>query len=199
MSASLPSPNELPPRVPRSRDNLFRRTCRGVLRLSGWHFTGELPDCARLVLIVAPHSSWWDGVLGLLFKVGIGVKITFVGKQELFVGPLGWLLKCLGGVPVDRAAAGGVVAQMVQRFATRDAMWLGLAPEGTRKHVARWRSGFWQVAHAAHVPVLPVYFHYPEKTIGIGPLFELSADRDADMAGLRAFYAPWQGKHHGVK
>lgn len=198
MSTSLPCPSELPPRAPRAHDNLFRRVCRGVLRLAGWQLAGEFPNRARLVLIVAPHSSWWDGVLGLLFKVGIGINITFVGKQELFVGPLGWLLRCLGGVPVDRTAAGGVVAQMVKRFSAADALWLGLAPEGTRKRVAHWKSGFWHVASAAGVPVLPVYFHYPEKTIGVGPLFDLSADRDADMARLRAFYAPWRGKHRNV-
>ncbi|MDN5925088.1 MAG: lysophospholipid acyltransferase family protein [Xanthomonadales bacterium] len=198
MSATLPQPDELPEQIPHARDNLFRRACRGVLRLAGWQLRGQFPDCPRLVLIVAPHSSWWDGFWGLLFKAGMGVNIAFIGKHELFVGPLGWLLKKLGGMPVDRTAHGGVVGQRVQRFASNEPLWLGIAPEGTRKPVARWKTGFWHIAHAAKVPVLPVYFHYPQKTIGVGPLIELSDDCAADLARLRAFYAPWQGKNRNV-
>lgn len=198
MSAALPRPDELPPAMPRARDNLLRRACRGVLQLAGWRLVGELPDCARLVLIAAPHSSWWDGVWGLLFKVGVGARIAFMVKREVFVGPLGWLLRRLGGIAVDRTAPGGAVAQLVARFGASDALWLGITPEGTRRSGARWKTGFWHLARGAGVPVLPVYFHYPEKTIGIGPLFEPSADRAADIARLRAFYAPWQGKHHGT-
>lgn len=198
MRAHIPTPDELPAQVPHHRDNAFRALCRWILRVAGWRLAGAFPDCPRLVLIAAPHSSWWDGVLGMLMKVGVGIDIAFIGKRELFRGPLGWLLLKLGGIPVDRHSPHGVAGQMVARFAEGGTLWFGLAPEGTRKPVKRWRSGFWHIASDAGVPILPVYFHYPEKIIGIGTLFQPTADKAADLAHLRAWYKPWQGLHHGV-
>lgn len=198
MKGPLPTPAQLPSRMPRLRDGWRRKTCRAVLRLCGWSLIGEFPDVPKAVLIAAPHSSWWDGVWGLLLKVGIGADVHFMGKQELFRGPLGGLLRRLGGMPIDRGAAKGVVEQMIDQFRQRDALWLGIAPEGTRKTVKRWKSGFWHIAHDAGVPIVTAYFNYPDKTIGIGPLFETSNDMDADMARLRAFYAPFKGKYRNV-
>ena len=149
-------------------------------------------------MIVAPHSSWWDGVWGLLLKVALGVDIAFMGKRELFRGPLGWLLRRLGGIPIERSATHGVVEQMVDRFQASPRLWLGIAPEGTRRTVVKWRSGFWHIARAAGVPILPVYFDYPSKTIGIGALFRPGGDMDADLAALKAFYRPYRGRHRGV-
>src|SRR5690625_313288 len=124
MTPRMPRPSARPTRMPGFADNPWRRACRALLRLGGWSLDGELPDCARLVLIGAPHSSWWDGVWGLLMKVGLGANVHFMIKRELFQGPLGWLLHALGGVPIDRHAAAGVVEQMVARFARSDALWL---------------------------------------------------------------------------
>ncbi|OOG59415.1 lysophospholipid acyltransferase family protein [Rhodanobacter sp. C03] len=198
MKGHLPTPVQLPPRMPHLRDGWHRRSCRAVLRLCGWSLVGEFPDVPKAVLIAAPHSSWWDGVWGLLLKVGIGADVHFMGKQELFRGPLGSLLRRLGGMPIDRGAAKGVVEQMIDQFRQHDALWLGIAPEGTRKAVARWKSGFWHIAHDAGVPIVMAYFNYPDKTIGIGPLFKTSNDMDADIGRLRAFYAPFKGKHRNV-
>jgi len=198
MNGYLPTPAQLPSQMPHLRDGWRRKTCRAVLRLCGWSLVGEFPDVPRAVLIVAPHSSWWDGVWGLLMKVGIGADVHFMGKQELFHGPLGGLLRRLGGVPIDRGAAKGVVEQMIDQFRQRDALWLGIAPEGTRKAVTRWKSGFWHIAHDAGVPIVTAYFNYADKTIGIGPLFETSDDVGADLARLRAFYTPFKGKHRNV-
>jgi 1-acyl-sn-glycerol-3-phosphate acyltransferase len=198
MKGYLPAPAQLPPHMPQLRDGWRRRMCRAVLRMCGWSFVGEFPDVPKAVLIAAPHSSWWDGVWGLLLKVGVGADVHFMGKQELFRGPLGSLLRRLGGMPIDRGAAKGVVEQMIDRFRQRDTLWLGIAPEGTRKPVKRWKSGFWHIAHDAGVPIVAAYFNYPDKTIGIGPLFDTSADMEADLARLRAFYAPFKGKHRNV-
>ena len=198
MKGYLPTPTQLPSRMPKLRDGWRRKNCRAMLRLCGWSLVGEFPDVPRAVLIAAPHSSWWDGVWGLLLKVGIGADVHFMGKQELFHGPLGSLLRRLGGMPVDRGAGKGVVEQMIDQFHQREQLWLGIAPEGTRKPVARWRSGFWHIAHAAGVPIVPAYFNYPDKTIGIGPLFETGANMEADLARLRAFYGNCKGKHRDV-
>lgn len=198
MKGRLFTPRELPPAMPKLADGRRRKLCRGILRLCGWSLVGTFPDAPRLVLIAAPHSSWWDGIWGLLVKAAIGADVNFMGKRELFRGPLGALLLKLGGMPIDRGAAGGVVEQMVGRFARSDALWLGIAPEGTRRHVPQWKTGFWRIAHGAGVPVFPVAFHYPDKTIHLGPPFTLTDDMDADVQRLRTWYAPFQGKHHGV-
>jgi len=194
----VPKPGELPPRMPRLHDAPHRALCRLILRLCGWKLVGELPDLPRLVLIAAPHSSWWDGVWGLLMKVAIGADIRFMAKQELFRPPLAGLLRRLGGIAVDRGATAGVVGQMLVEFERQPSLWLGIAPEGTRKPVQRWKSGFWRIAHGAGVPVLPVAFDYPSKSIVIGTPLPTSADLDADLARLRAFYAPFRGKHRKV-
>jgi 1-acyl-sn-glycerol-3-phosphate acyltransferase len=198
MKGYLPTPAQLPPHMPHLHDGWRRKTCRAVLRLCGWSLVGEFPDVPKAVLIAAPHSSWWDGIWGLLMKVGIGADVHFMGKQELFHGPIGGLLRRLGGMPIDRGAAKGVVEQMIDQFRQHDALWLGIAPEGTRKPVKRWKSGFWHIAHDAGVPIVTAWFNYPDKTIGIGPLFETSDDMAADMARLRAFYTPFKGKHRDV-
>ncbi len=198
MSARVPTPSELPAKMPTWPDGARRALCRCALRMAGWGLQGSFPDTARLVLIVAPHSSWWDGFWGLLLKVAIGANVRFMGKRELFATPLGGLLRRLGGIPVDRDATTGVVEQMVEQFDRRDAFWLGIAPEGTRKPVARWKTGFWHIAHAADVPILPVAFHYPSRSIIVGIPMDTSADMDADIARLRAFYAPFHGRHRNV-
>ena len=96
------------------------------------------------------------------------------------------------------ASASGVVEQMSRRFAESERLWLGIAPEGTRQRVEKWKNGFWHIARAARVPILPVYFDYPSRTIGLGPVFEPTDDLAADTAALRAFYAPFRGKHRGT-
>ena len=198
MSDWMPAPMQLPPRMPHLRDSWRRKLCRGVLRLCGWSLAGTFPDTPKLLLIVAPHSSWWDGIWGLLTKAAIGADVNFMAKQELFHGPLGALLKQLGGMPIDRGSAKGVVEQMIEAFEQRDTLWLGIAVEGTRRHVPKWKSGFWHIAHGAGVPILPVAFHYPTKTIVIGKPLTTSADMAADVTLLRAFYAPFKGKYRNV-
>jgi len=194
----LPAAGDLPAQMPLSPQTPLRGFFRWVLRVCGWKLVGRFPDIAKLVFVAAPHSSWWDGVWGLMVKVAIGLDASFMAKKELFRGPLGWLLRRLGGVPIERSSAHGVVEQMVARFEQSDRLWLGIAAEGTRKAVTKWKSGFWQIAREAGVPVLTIYFHYPEKTIGIGPVFELSDDREADIARIREFYRPWRGKNRGA-
>ena len=190
----------LPPRAPRVRPNAFARWIgRSALRLGGWRMVGELPDVPRLVLIGAPHTSNWDGVWGFAAKMALGLDARILGKDTLFRVPLlGAYLRWLGVIPVDRRNAAGVAEQASAMIRAADRLWFALAPEGTRRRVARWKSGFWKIARGADVPVLPVYFHYPDRVIGIGPLMRMTDDLEADMARLRVWYAPWRGKHRGI-
>jgi 1-acyl-sn-glycerol-3-phosphate acyltransferase len=188
----------VPPSMPQFKNRWWRGACAWLLQRAGWRLIGVLPDRAKLVMIAAPHSSWWDGVLGLLFRIAIGADISFMAKREIFVGPLGWILRGLGAIAIERRGTHGVVEQMTALFDESERLWLGITPEGTRKHVTKWKNGFWYIARAAGVPILPFYFDYPTRTIGLGPLFEPSADLQSDLARLREFYAPWRGKHRGT-
>lgn len=187
----------LPASAPQTRHPLMRRLARGVLWLFGWKLVGQFPDVPRVLIIAAPHSSAWDAIWGLLIKVAIGLDIEFMAKKEAFFFPIGPLLRLLGGVPVDRRAANGVVGATVQAMRAKPVCWVVLAPEGTRRKTDRWKSGFWHIARQAEVPVCCIYLHYPEKTFGVGPLLTMTADMDADIARLRDYYLPYQGKHRG--
>ncbi|RMW97317.1 lysophospholipid acyltransferase family protein [Pseudoxanthomonas spadix] len=184
--------------MPRVKPNRFTRWCgRSLLRLCGWRIAGELPDVPKLVMIVAPHSSNWDGLWGMAVKIACGFEVKVLGKAQLFWWPLGPLLRRLGAIPVDRANAGGVVRQAVDAIRAAPRIWFVVTPEGTRKRVEKWKSGFYKIAVSAQVPILLAYFHYPEKIVGLGPLFHPTGDAEADMAAIRAWYAPWMGKHRG--
>jgi len=190
---------ELPAHAPLTRGNAFTRWIgRSVLRLGGWRVAGHWPDLPRIVVIAAPHSSAWDAFWGIAAKVAMGVQIDFMAKAELFGGPLGWALRIFGAMPVNRSAAKGIIEQVASRMRASEKMWFVLAPEGTRRKVTQWKPGFWKIAKAADVPVFCVWFHYPEKTIGLGPLVELTDDCDADLVRIRALFRPHQGKNRGV-
>ncbi|MCK7595056.1 lysophospholipid acyltransferase family protein [Pseudomarimonas salicorniae] len=192
----------LPPRAPRHGNAFTRWIGRTVLRLGGWRVEGEWPDVDKLLIIAAPHSSAWDGIWGLAAKLALGIELHIMAKAELFRGlsglTLGPLLRWFGAVPINRHAANGVVGQTVEAFNRHRVFWLILAPEGTRRRVEHWRSGFWHIARQAGVPVLCAWFHYPDRLIGIGQLFQPTADREADMAALREYYRPYVGKRRGT-
>ncbi len=188
----------LPANVPRVKPNRFTRWLgRSILRLGGWRMVGEFPDEPRVVLIAAPHSSNWDGIWGFAAKLGMGLDIKILGKRELFWWPLAPLLRALGVIAVDRSRSAGVVEQVAEMIRGSERFWFGLAPEGTRRRVEHWKSGFLKVARAADVPVVPVYFHYPDRVIGVGAPFRVGDDDAAEMARVREWYRPWQGRNRG--
>lgn len=186
----------LPMNAPRAGTARFwQRFGMALLRIGGWRVCGEWPDVPRLVIIAAPHSSAWDAVWGFAAKLAMDLGAVFMAKKEAFIGPLGWYLRRMGGVAVDRAAPVGVVEQAARQIRESERMWFILAPEGTRRRVEHWKSGFWKIARAADAPVLCVAFDYPGKTIHIGPLLRMGDDLDADMARIRAWYRPFIGRN----
>jgi 1-acyl-sn-glycerol-3-phosphate acyltransferase len=190
----------LPPSAPRMPRNRFIEWLgRSILRAFGWRMVGAFPDIPKAVVIAAPHSSNWDGLLGFGAKFGMGVKLSILGKDALIKIPLlGLILRWQGVIPVDRSAPHGVVGQAAQAIREADRMWYAIAPEGTRKLVERWKPGFWHIARNAGVPVIPAYFDYANKVIGIGPPFELSDDMRADIARIQRWYKPFKGRNHDV-
>jgi len=187
-----------PPEAPKLNSRFWPWLARVLLRLSGWRLLGELPNEPKLILIGAPHSSYWDGVWGLLMKIGIGADIKVMIKREVLDGPLGINLRPIGMIPINRSAALNVVGQMVQRFNEGDRMWLGITPEGTRKKVTHWKSGFLRIAHEANVPIQTIFIDYPTKTFTFGPVVRATDDHDADMVKIRALFTPYRGKHRNA-
>jgi 1-acyl-sn-glycerol-3-phosphate acyltransferase len=186
---------ELPPNAPRLPDSWFKRLCHWAIRLTGWRIVGTMPNEKKLILIGAPHSSYWDGVYGLLMRQAIRLDLGVMIKREVLNGPLGPIVRGLRLIPIDRKAATNVVDQMVARFAEADTLWLGIMPEGTRKPVKQWKSGFLRIARAAGVPIQPVFIDYPTKTFTLGPLVHATDDTEADMARIRAMFVGYHGKH----
>lgn len=184
----------VPPIAPRTHGVFLRRLGRTVLRLGGWRMEGRFPDVDQLVMIVAPHSSWWDGIWGMAAKLAMGLRVEVMAKRELFSPLLAPILRALGAVPIDRGNAHGVVPAMAARFRAAEKLWLVIAPEGTRRRVEHWKTGFWHIARAVDAPVVCVYFHYPERCIGVGPALQMTGDQKADMARVREFYRPFVGK-----
>lgn len=196
MASTLPEPyaHPLPPQAPRIRAPISGRLGALWLRLSGWRMVDPFPDFPKAVIIVAPHSSNMDGLHGLAIKQVLGLDANFLAKRQLFWWPLGSILRHFGIIPIDRGNGGSaLIDSAVARFADNERFWLGVAPEGTRKPVARWKTGFWRIAKAAGVPIIPVYFHYPEKRVGVGSPLWPGDDMEADIATVRAFYEPWRG------
>lgn len=165
------------------------------IRHQGWRLVGEIPQPRRFVLIAAPHTSNWDLAYMLAFSWVYGVRINWMGKHTLFRAPMGWLMKRLGGVPIDRRAAHGVVEQMAERFARAEELILAVPPEGTRGRVEHWKSGFYQIAKEAGVPIVLGFLDYEGKRGGMGPALRPTDDVKRDMDFIRAFYRDKVGKH----
>ena len=168
---------------------------RTALRLGGWRIVGRLPDVPRYVLIVAPHTSNWDFFVGLAAKFALGLKAAWLGKHTLFRGPIGWMLRGLGGIPVDRSRPDGTVEAVLAQMQGSERFILALAPEGTRRRIEGWKSGFHRIAVAAGVPILPVSFDWSSRTIDLGTPFLPNGDPASDIPRLRALYRKDMAKH----
>jgi 1-acyl-sn-glycerol-3-phosphate acyltransferase len=169
-----------------------------LLRLAGWRVAFNGLPSRQGVLIAYPHTSNWDFVVGLLAKWAIGFPVSFWGKDSLFKPfVFGRWIRWVGGVPVDRSNPRGAVGAMVERLEAAKAsdqfFWLALAPEGTRSHGDHWRSGFYQVALGADVPLGLGFFDFANKVVGVDVFIKLSGDQDADMAVIAAHLAHRRG------
>jgi 1-acyl-sn-glycerol-3-phosphate acyltransferase len=166
-------------------------------KLSGWKFIGEYPyHQNKLVIAAAPHTSSSDVWIGLAARAVLKIEhVKFLGKKELFQYGLGWLFKSLGAVPVDRSAPNGVVGQVVEMFNKNDSFTIALAPEGTRKKVDKLKTGFYQIAKQAEVPLLLVGIDFGNKAIRFSELIFPTTDEFADFNKILSFFAPIDGKH----
>ena len=168
---------------------------RAVLSALGWKEEGSVPDAPRFVLLAAPHTTWWDLPISLGVGYVMDQDIVWIGKHTLFEGPFGGFFRWLGGVPVDRRASHNYVQQMADLIRSRDRIMLMLAPEGTRKDTAYWKSGFYWIAKTAEVPIVCAFLDYKRRRGGLGPVITPTDDLKADVAKIRAFYGSVTAKH----
>jgi 1-acyl-sn-glycerol-3-phosphate acyltransferase len=163
-------------------------------RLLGWTLEGSFPNVDKCVVIVVPHTHWVDFLLGLLIRRVVGTDIHYIGKKSLFEGPFGWFFRWMGGTPVERAKSSDTVQAIADIFREREEFRLALSPEGTRKKVERWRTGYYYIAQAAQVPIVLVAFDYGSRTIRISEPQTPTGDYEKDYAGYREFYRGVVGK-----
>jgi 1-acyl-sn-glycerol-3-phosphate acyltransferase len=165
-----------------------------LLMLFGWRAEGSLVDHPKCVVVVAPHTSNWDFSVMLLIAVALRLKVTWMGKHTLFRPPFGWIMRRLGGLPINRSARHNMVQQAVESFRTHDRLNLAILPEGTRKRTPYWKSGFYHIALGAQVPIAFGFADYRRKVGGIAGVMVPSGDAEADMALIRDFYSGIVGK-----
>ncbi len=181
--------------VPRRKSAALKAFGSAVLRVLGWRVEGEIPDLPKFVIAVAPHTSNWDFVVGAAAMFALDLRLTFIGKHTIFRGPFAPLLRWMGGVPHDRSSPQGVVAESVRAFRDFEQRVLVIAPEGTRRRVAHFRTGFLHIARGADVPVLLAALDYEARCVRLGPVISPGDDVEADRARVEAYFARVRGKH----
>ena len=169
---------------------MFRLFSLLMFRLLGWRIEDQRPkDLDRYIVVVAPHTSNWDFPLTLAMARVSGVKIRWLGKDALFRGPMGPVMRYLGGVSIDRSAPQGTVAVLAKAFTEQDDLVLVVPAEGTRSKGDYWKSGFYRIAEAAGVPIVCAFVDSATRSGGFGPVFRPTGDVGRDMDLVRAFYA----------
>ncbi len=158
------------------------------LKVLGWQVVGEIPQTKKFVLIAAPHTSNWDLLVLLAVAQVFQIRLRWLGKKSLFKGIWGNFMKGLGGIPVDRSARQNMVQQAAVVFQQEEILVLAIPPEGTRRKVDRWKSGFYYIALTAQVPIVCGFIDYRRKISGTGPTVHPTGNTEADMKVIREFY-----------
>ena len=176
---------------------MFSRLCSFILKSLGWETRVDWPESRKYVVVVYPHTSNWDFLLGICAAKAIRLDAHYIAKHTLFRKPFGWFFRGLGGIPVDRTRKENLIDQIAKRFDQSDRFVLGLAPEGTRAHTDHWKSGFYHIARAAGVPIVMAYLDYGSKQVGMGGEFMPGDDIGEVYARIRQFYRGKRGKNPG--
>ena len=178
----------LPDRVPKRHGKLSQKFFKQLFLAQGWQFQGEFPNLAKAVAIAMPHTSNLDGWYGFNFVVAMDFKIHMFAKASLFNTPLKRLLNWLDVIPVERNAGQGLTQQAIHELRTREQIWIGATPEGTRHNASSLKSGFYRIALGAEVPIVMFAFDYENKIIHCLGAFSPTGDYDADLKQILALY-----------
>ena len=172
---------------------------RAVISLLGWKVNGGISDEHtenNLVVIVAPHTSNWDGILGVAAIAGLDAKITFIGKHTVFkYFGLGAFLRYMGGIPVDRTKPGGIIQDAINQIKDINGTLIGMAPEGTRSKVKEWKTGFLRIAKELNTKIIPASIDFAKKEILLGEVFTPSGNNVKDIMDLKNYYSIFTPKH----
>ncbi|MCY2687131.1 1-acyl-sn-glycerol-3-phosphate acyltransferase [Salinimicrobium sp. TH3] len=161
----------------------------------GWKFYGSWPDnLKKAIVIVVPHTSWHDFYLGLLVRRILGVDIKFLAKKELFKPPFGWYFKWMGGTPLDRTPGQKKVEAIAALFDQKEVLRIAMSPEGTRKKVTEWKTGFYYIAKAANVPIVMIAFDFGNKLVKVSKPLYPTNDKNLDFLKIKHFYEDVTGK-----
>lgn len=166
-----------------------------LLKIAGWRVEGYLPPVRKLVIIGGPHTSNWDFILLVLFALYFRTPTNWIGKDALFKPPLGWIMRRLGGIAVDRSRKSDTVSQVVDVINARDDLVLVVTPEGTRGRVEKWKSGFYWIAHGADIPITIFFADYKRRVCGFGPVVEPTGDYESDVQVLKDFMKTITPRH----
>jgi 1-acyl-sn-glycerol-3-phosphate acyltransferase len=189
-------PGTSEPALPRpAPPGLLRWLAAALLRLLGWRLEITWPTVPRCIVIVYPHTSNWDFLVGYLAKVAAGAPAHWIGKDTIFRWPVAGLLRRMGGIPVNRREPTGLIRRLVEEFEQRPFLWLAIAPEGTRARTEHLKSGFYRLARAAGVPVGLAVLDWRTRVLSLRTYLWFSGDEAADLERIREAYAGAEGRH----
>ena len=166
---------------------IVRRIILAIYRWRGWTLDGHLPDIPKFVIAGAPHTSNWDFVFFTGATAAEGIEPAFMGKHTLFKGVMRNFMLDMGGIPIDRTQRANVVEQVADEFARRDRLALVIAAEGTRSSMGEWKAGFYNIARAANVPIVPAWVCNTRRIVGFGPAIIPSANYGETLLEIARF------------
>lgn len=179
---------------------MFRPIAQLIFKLMGWKVIDHRPDpMGPCIYVVAPHSSNWDFLVGVCARSIARLKNTkYLAKKQLFVWPFGWFFRALGGYPVDRSKNTNITDQVVIYFRTIPDFSIGITPEGTRRQVSTWKTGFWRIAKGAQVPLVLTSFDYGRKEVILREPFWVTDDMDKDIAWMMDYFKQFKPRNRPV-
>ncbi|WP_439129805.1 1-acyl-sn-glycerol-3-phosphate acyltransferase [Polaribacter sp.] len=175
----------------------MKRIAKFILNnILGWKVEGIFPETPKkYVVIAAPHTSWVDFPIAILTRMSLGTMIHFIGKDSLFKWPFGYFFKVLGGTPVDRSKSNNLVDAVIEIFNKKEHFKLGLSPEGTRKKVEKWKTGFYYIAKGANVPIVMATLDFENKKVKISEPYYTTDNFEEDFKYFKHFYKNIKGKN----
>tara|TARA_B100000700_G_scaffold272947_1_gene316895 strand:+ start:45 stop:647 length:603 start_codon:yes stop_codon:yes gene_type:complete len=192
------SPNQIPQSFRANRPRFIQWLGRSLLSIMGWKVLGDIGEehsHKNLVVIVAPHTSNWDGILGVAAIAGLDAKISFLGKDSAFKYGLGAFLRYMGGIPINRSNPSGVINDAIEKIKQINGTLLGMSPEGTRSKVEAWKTGFLRIAKGINANIIPASLDFAKKEVLLGKTFKPTGDNKKDIQSLQDYYKDFTAKH----
>ena len=187
------SESQVPERLRGSRSKILRKIARFGINISGWTIKGKVPDEERIVIIAAPHTSNWDFILAMLAIFGLNIKVRWLGKNSIFKPGFKKFFEWLGGIPVYRDNPSSLIENVVNIVKKERSIVIAMTPEGTRKKVKRWKTGFLRIAKQTHSKILLISIDAPTKSIEIGNIFNPTGNSEEDLAFIQKYYSTFRG------